>query len=575
MERREAESRYLSIVIPAIVLAVTLCIAVKYKPHSFLVRDASFYATTTRGLVTSFSLDQRRLQPESWYTGSHPGYKNLDLSWSNISVGIDGTLYPKHSIVMPLFAAPFYAAFGAAGLLVFNALCVIIMLSAAYVLAVRFAPPVAAIVAVMLCALCPAVQEHTYHFSFDMFTAALVALGAAALLRPRPIVAGLLLGTAIWARPQLALLVFPLAVGGLWRRAGRRELLAFAASLAVPVGVAAWLNTLMFGAPWITSYERVLTVVDRTPGLKSHCDLWTLSTKDGLERLFMSRDHGLLFRSPASLVGVVGLASLWRRSRPLALALALSVAGFVLFFLRYKYTTARFFFPWQALLCLPLALFLTDLCPGPARGLRIVRELLRKRSGSKLLVWGVVGAVGAALLAIFIISRTATSDRYVLADHIAEAKVFRNDLACDYFNMRYHRWECSQVEDDPWEWTGLALGADECVFDDEKKQLLWLHPPSGGATKRILFEGVPPRGVLKLRYGLADTAVSKKTCFSVVYGDVGPIDLCADKAGELKTYKLEVPPATSPTSVEFRVRSPSPGKRHLCVGGTIVDEGTL
>ena len=107
MERKETESRYLAIVIPAVVLAVTLCVVGKYKPHSFIVRDASFYATTTRGLVTTFSLDQRKLQPESWYTGSHPSYKNLDLAWSNISVGIDGTWYPKHSIVMPLGSSAF------------------------------------------------------------------------------------------------------------------------------------------------------------------------------------------------------------------------------------------------------------------------------------------------------------------------------------------------------------------------------------------------------------------------------------------------------------------------------------
>ena len=122
------DKRQAAAVLAGIVLAVSVTIAVRYEPYTFIRRDASFYATIARGLVTHASLDQRKVQPQSWYSGQHPGYANLDMYWSDVSVGRNGTWYPKHSFLISAASAPFYALFGVPGFLLFNALCVIAML---------------------------------------------------------------------------------------------------------------------------------------------------------------------------------------------------------------------------------------------------------------------------------------------------------------------------------------------------------------------------------------------------------------------------------------------------------------
>src|SRR5882672_6505576 len=111
--------RWAGAALVGIVLCVVINVAVRYQPYTFIRRDASFYATIAIGLVKDGSLDQRRIQPQSWYSGQHPGYANLDAYWSNVSVGRNGVWYPKHSFLVSIAAAPFYAAFGVDGLLLF------------------------------------------------------------------------------------------------------------------------------------------------------------------------------------------------------------------------------------------------------------------------------------------------------------------------------------------------------------------------------------------------------------------------------------------------------------------------
>lgn len=633
----------------ALVLAavVVLHAWLKYEPYSFLVRDAAFYAEITRGLATDLSLDQKRWQPVSWYSGKNPKYKNLTMDWSNVSVGADGTWYPKHSFVMPLFAVPFYKLFGPAGLLVFNAVCAFVLLFAAYLVAARFAPPPAALAAVLLAWLGPCMQSHTYHFSLDMFTAALVAAGTAVALgasagrfceagtapgRGTEVYgmaagAGLLLGIALWARPTLAPLVVPVGVAiWIWKpdaggssqgaqcgqdgcgdgrtsadsriaalgRLWRKEVALFLAALALPVGAAMVSSWVMFGAPWITAYDRVLTVAKGVQKVVSHRDLFGLDLSHGLERMFMSIDDGLVWRCPAALLGVAGLWSLWRGSesssreqdgggfirslqrgnRALAMALVLAVAGYLAVFLKYQYSTARFFLPWQGLLCAPLAVLLAD--AGSVADLawsKLTAWLRVPVSWRWRLVAG--GAAGAACVAaVLAASLHKHSAGYALYENISSASVSRDDVPCDYFNMRHQRWECSKVEEEKWEYTGLALGADECLFKGEKQPMIWFHPPGKNGVKRIVFGGAPATGVLELRYGLADSAVGASTCFSVSYGDGDRHQLCAAKAGVLLTTHIRATASAQDDGprrgeVMLEIKSPPHSRRHLCVAGTV------
>ena len=550
------------IVLAAIILAVSLTIAVRYAPYTFIRRDGSFYATISMGLVKNFSLDQRRVQPRSWYSGEHPGYADLEMYWSNISVGRHGVWYPKHSFLISIAAAPFFAAFGVVGFLIFNALCVVLMMWATYLLAVRLAiSPVAAALAVLMTTLSPMLVEHTYHLSADIFNAALIALGMLALAASRPATAGALLGLALWSRPVTAGLVVPLAAALVWRRLDRRQLLRLGIATAVPLAAAALANTVMYGAPWITSYDRILTVRDRTPTVQSVRDLYTNGWTAGLRLMFASAEHGLVANALPSLVGAFGLLSLWRRSRALALAVAVGAVGFVGSYVFYRYFNARFFFPWELALCLPLAALFED---AAALGVRTVEVApgLAGRAAGRLRQLPRAARLGLAVVAIggVVVTWAVQRRTYVLADHVSDAKVLRNDFPCDYFNVTHQAWECSKMDRSDQELTGLGIGARACRPDGSEWRALTITPPAEGGKRSMRFEQLPA-GTLDLEYGLRQPG-GGSACFTVSYAGQPPQRLCADAAEKRKHERIAAGNPGDPRTLEITVDSSAP--RGLC-----------
>jgi hypothetical protein len=550
-----------------ITLCVVLTVAVRYEPYTFIRRDGSFYSTITRGLVAYHTLDQRKVQPVSWYSGDHPGYANLDMSWSNIAVGRNGTYYPKHSYLISFAAVPFYLVFGMPGFLVLNALCVIAMLWAAYLIAARHAGIAAAAIAVLLTAQSPMVTEHTYHLSADMFNAALVALGVLALTRDRMVTAGVLLGVALWARPITTLVVAPVAGALLWSaRVDRRRLLRFAIAAAIPLAAAALANTVMFGAPWITSYDRTLVVENRVPLVRSHREAFTNSLDAGYRLLFENREHGMVPNSLPSLIALLGLIPLLRRQWKLAVALAVAVAGFIVGYLRYRYFNARFFFAWQALLCVPLAVLVADvgggaLALGGALGARLpaVRSRLERVPRP---VW-IGGAV--ALVLLLVVTRAVAARRYTLSDHIFEAKVSRNGFPCDYFNMTHQSFECSRIDRSADEYTGLAIHPQQCRFAGAAGPRIMTAPPAEGGDRRIAFTRLP-RGTLDLRFGIQDGSSQQELCFSASYAGAPPERLCARGAGQILEHRFEAAPGGS-GSAEFALTLDGHAPRIFCFDG--------
>ena len=102
-------------VLAGIVLAVSLTVA------SATSRTRSSVATlpSTRRSPAGSSRTPRsisaRCSRSPGIPATHPGYANLDMYWSDISVGRNGTWYPKHSFLISAAAAPFYALFGVPG----------------------------------------------------------------------------------------------------------------------------------------------------------------------------------------------------------------------------------------------------------------------------------------------------------------------------------------------------------------------------------------------------------------------------------------------------------------------------
>jgi hypothetical protein len=554
-------------VLAGIVLAVSLTVAVRYEPYTFIRRDASFYATIARGLVTHGSLDQRKVQPQSWYSGTHPGYPNLDMYWSDVSVGRGGTWYPKHSFLVSVAAAPFYVLLGVPGFLVFNVLCVIAMLFSAYLLAARFAPGAPGALAVAFIAACPTLVDHTYLLSADVFNATLIALGALALYEARPATAGALLGLALWSRPITAVLVVPLAVAALLGRADRRQLVRFVVAAAVPLAAAAVANTIMYGAPWITSYDRTLVVENRVPGMATHRDLFTNSLEVGFRLMFADRENGLVANALPALVAVAGLVPLARRDRKLAAALAVGVVGFVFEYVRYRYFNARYFFAWQVLLVVPLAVLLDAAggLAGAGAGAAQAgwsRAVASARRLPRAAIWG----AAAAIVVAAVVTQVVRGRHYRLSAHIADAQVFRNDFPCDYFNMTHLAWECSRLDRGSEEYTGLAVPERRCRFDGVHARAILIGPPGDGGTRRLVFSP-PRRGRLALDYGVEAGASAQGICLDVGYAGRPPQHLCAGRAGELQHASFDPPSPGEPSRLEITVAGHAP--RVLCVDGVV------
>jgi hypothetical protein len=561
--------RQAAAVLAGLVLCVTLEVAVRYEPYTFIRRDASFYSTVSMGLVKTFSLDQRRLQPQSWYSGEHPGYADLDMYWSNISVGRGGAWYPKHSFLVSVAAAPFYVAFGVPGFLIFNALCVVAMMWAAYLVAARFAPPAAAAIAALLTTASPMLVEHTYHLSADIFSAMLIALGVVALLAARPATAGALLGLELWARPVTAVLVVPVAAALVWRRFDRGQLRRLVVAAAIPLVAAALSNTVMYGAPWITSYDRILTVEGRVQKITTARALFTNPVGDGLRLMFASREHGLVTNALPSLVAVAGLVFLWRRQRLYTAALAVGLAGFLFAYVPYRYFNARFFFGWQALLCAPLAAMLADAGALGARAAETMadawaraRPRLAELPPRRLAVGAAAGVLllgGTVVAAAAIRSRT-----YELARHVSDAKVFRNDFPCDYFNVTHQAWECSRIDRSADEYAGLAVRPELCRVGGEHWEALMLAPPSEGGTRRMRWNHLP-RGPLDLDYALRDGSATREVCFTVAYGGRPPERVCTEGPGRRAHHRFDAPAEGAPRELEIAVEGRGP--RDLCFDG--------
>ncbi len=429
-----------------------------YQPYTFLFRDGSFYAQTNRSIAAGLTLRQEDFQPRSWYDGSLPWYRNLDDAWSNVSVGTRGEWYPKHSYLMPLFSTPFFVLLGEDGLLLFNALAMVVALFSGYRLARRWSGPQAAAVAVFLVAGSPLVPYLSYAYSHDVFYAALVAGGAQALASARPAWAGTLFGLSIVAKVTNCLVVVPIALALTpWHRRSVGRLLFF---MAIPVSAFAIANWAMYGSPLTTSYHRILTVRDGRPLLVSYENAFSTPLAHGLRRFFSDSPEGEVGRMASlPLLAYLGLLVLARRARAVAVALGASLVLFFVVFAKYQYGGARFFMPWLVLSPVPGAALLEAM----ARALEIARDRTWTRwsARTRRRVAGVCALVAmGAIAGSWWTGRPGPTGS--LARDVERLEVRLDDIPCDYFNMTHQKWECSGLDRGGRYCAGLAIG-QECA----------------------------------------------------------------------------------------------------------------
>ncbi len=475
----------------ALALFIVPRVAAEYTPNTWLVGDGGFYLNIQKSLTRDFSLDQSTLHPRSWYTGAAP----VDDAFSNISLGQNGQWWPKHSYLMPIAALPFYWLLGVPGTLVFNILMMLAMIVVGYHLAREIAPDAVAAVAALVCGLTGPFVTYSYNFSNDGFYTVLALGGLLALCRRRPVLAGVLWGMSIWAKVTCVLLGPMFLAVMVWRGIDRGAFLRFAGAATVPILGLCLANTVMFGAPWITSYHRVLVVQDGALTTASHTDLFGVPMWVGLRHLFGAHYHGLLTAWPTSLIACLGLLALWRSHRALSIGIAVTSVVLILFFAKFVYYQERFLFPW----------FVLGIVPGAALLQWFADRLptLHIPPGWRGAI--VVGAFGAlALLRVAI--DAIGGGGWKMVDHLESAKVYLGDRHCDYFNNMRWSWECVGADLGELDFVGINE-AQVHQFDGIRAHgLVFVGGHSSRRPRRIVFEDVPARNVLRVRYGLDDAS---------------------------------------------------------------------
>lgn len=440
----------LAFLVLALLIAST-CIRA-YRPYTFIFRDGSFYAQTNRSIARAFTLRQEEFQPRSWYDGTLPWYRNVDVAWSNVSVGHDGAWYPKHSFLMPLTSTPFYILFGVDGLLLFNALAMFFALFMGYLLASRLTTPVPAIVATLVLCSSPLVPYLAYAYSHDVFYTALIISGLLALFHRHLFLAGLLLGLGFAAKPTNILVIAPLSLALLG--VNLKGFLKTAAGAAFPVGGQAIFNFVVYGSPFTTSYHRVLAVVDGQQVVASIV-LFDVPLMEGLRRFFTPSAEGELWQmAPLGLLSYAGILALGRRLPRLALALLLSLIAFFVAFAKYRYGGARFFLPWFVLGFIPGSALLDNI----GQLLRSAWTRLKPFFLRRAFVVAVAALFAMAVVVAWLFQRQEPS--HSLLGSLERLKVYSDNIICDYFNMTHQKWECSGIDRNGRQMTGLALPGD-------------------------------------------------------------------------------------------------------------------
>jgi len=515
-----------------LLLFYTVTSLFQYTPYHFLRGDSSFYAQIDRSLVEHFTLRQEKVQPRSWYTRDMGWNHNYPDSWSDISVGTHGEWYPKHPFLMPVVAIPFFLAFGTLGLLLFSILTASLGMYFAWRASEKLFGERPALIALALFIPFQVMVYNTYGFRNDIFFATLVSASVFYALDEQPVFSGLLAGFALFAKVTNILILLPVLAPILLIQ-GRRPILRFIAASSVPVFLLALANTIMYGAPWVFSYQRVLVMHNGHTEVVRHSSDFHFPFWAGVKRLFMDRRQGILYIAPATILGFLGLPALFRRRKWLALGIFTAFLAFFLFHAKYIYLWGRFFLPWYEIAMIPA----TGLVLGLDHGFACLNLTGRR------LVW--LLGLFFALLAVSCIIRWAwlsTCPADIYGD-VESLQVSLNDIPCDYFNMGDEKWECSHFDHGSRYFTGRALGS-ECAFSGRDNRFIVI--PADPLRKRIVkwapFADIA--GKFRVVYGRERGSFEQPLKISVL-ADARPlVTLDLGHAGVLKSGNLTIPKGT-------------------------------
>ncbi|MFT7622881.1 MAG: hypothetical protein ACI9WU_002056 [Myxococcota bacterium] len=560
MEGGIERQRAVRVVTLAVLVALSVVALTHYQPYTFLHGDGAFYANINKSLWNDVGLDQGEYHPRSWLEQDLGWNQSIDQGWSNVSLGSDGTWLPKHSWVLPLFSTPLFATFGLNGLLIFQILMLTVLLVSAYAVASRLVPTGPAALATLMVAAQPVIAGDVYSYNNDAFYSALLLAGVWAFSVRHWSLSGLLFGLGCWAKLTNVLFVLPFALAVLWRSVTDRDWRILVRALGpflAPLIVFAASNWLLFGSPTTTSYDTIIVRDDGVLKTESIAARFEEPFGEGLDRVFEDQHEGLDHKAPLLYLAGLGLIlGLWtRKQRGWAAAFGVVLLLFLALHAKYHYTYARFFLP--------------------AAGLSVIPSAFALQAAGRFAYWRpALGAGGVGIVLWSLCAWATADDTWRATDHIQEAAVINGRKApCDYFNNLHQKFECRadgpRGADFFW---GLALGDDQCTFDDEPRRMLWLHPPKGVRKRTLTWNNVPS-GRLVLEYGLAQTSRHDDVSLTIrVNGEIITLPTI-DARGVIKRF--EAPAGTlrrEHNSLQLEVRSRPADWRHLCVEAIVSND---
>src|SRR5262245_5640164 len=307
----------------------------RWQDHpTFLVGDCIWYRATLISLLEDGDLDVKNNVARTPYWPA-----------ANVSLGQDGSWYPKHPVLMSITAAPLYWLAGDAGLLAFNLMQLTALAACLWFGARRHASEEVSIAVVLWFAFGTMLRPAAYNFSPDVFSTLLVCLAFLALLSRLAVLSGVLLGLALCAKlPNVAF--FPVVLLALAAQRDWRGVLRFGLGALVPVLALLALNHHMFGSPWVTPYDRVLVFEDEQWVLEpSHRTFFSVPFWSGLWEQLTDRKLGLLVGCPPIVLAPLGLYLVARRFPGEALLLGGACLAQLAIFAKYEQWRASSYGP--------------------------------------------------------------------------------------------------------------------------------------------------------------------------------------------------------------------------------------
>ncbi|MFO0848483.1 MAG: hypothetical protein U0871_08000 [Gemmataceae bacterium] len=309
---------------PAFVAAVLAVVAydiapqIGPNPHGFLFGDSGLYAAAADSLLRDGDLDllNQCFPGKATLADALPELEAKERA-GEFGLTADGRLTIKQSPVLAAAAVPFYAAFGATGFLLFNVLVLVLLLTGTA--ALGGGTPAARLVVLAGLVLTP-LWRFGFNYSPDLFLCALLVGSLLAARGRRPVLAGVLAGLAVSTKVYVVVLAAPVVLVA-WTAADCKPTAVGKLVLGGLIGLAPGLlfNTWLFGAPWVTGYERQLAVAGGVVGLADHSSRFTVPLGAGLRALLLADDPahpGFLRTCPIVLVFPVAAAWLLLRPTP-------------------------------------------------------------------------------------------------------------------------------------------------------------------------------------------------------------------------------------------------------------------